>query len=81
MDKFMFDPRRHCYTCGGMGTVGQGSSCQTCGGTGNTREKNRRTKLNENIKWLEDEFSRFVFAKEGVYDGTLEKFIDWLKRN
>lgn len=81
MDKFMFDPRRHCYACGGMGTVGQGSTCQTCGGTGNTREENKRTKLNENIKWLEDEFSRFVFAKEGVYDGTLEKFINWLKRN
>jgi len=81
MDNFMFDPRRHCISCGGMGSVGQGSTCQTCGGTGNTKEELSRIKKAAHIKWLENEFSKFSFSEEIIYNGELEKFIRWVKRN
>lgn len=80
MDKFMFDPRRHCSSCGGMGSVGQGASCRACGGTGNTREVNEAVKLQLKIDWLEKEFDQYIISGEYYKDDTIRHFINWIKK-
>lgn len=80
MSNFMFDPKRHCCDCGGMGSVGQGSTCRSCGGTGNTREANEESRLEEKTDWLEEKFNEYVISGEYYKDETIKNFIYWIKK-
>ena len=77
---FLFDPKRHCSSCGGMGSVGQGFTCQTCGGTGNTREFNEMLKLQSKVNWLEENFDEYVTSGEYYKNDTIKNFITWIKK-
>lgn len=77
---FIFDPKRHCSDCGGMGSVGQGSSCRTCGGTGNTGEFNEALRLQAKTDWLEEKFDEYVISGEYYKNDTIKNFINWIKK-